>query len=322
MIPHLDLATLVDLTTLSHTTDGDLLRRVPRDLAAYYQALPLAVEEGRVTVVTAHPDNQAAIEVLGRLLGAEVVPVAGSEAAVASAIQRLYPVAALHRQVYSWPGDSSWRARVRATADRTAHVLGLPVIHLDGDPRAPDLFKRLAGDDEPLLVCHPNSRGELADLMQRTTASLLLVRGEPRPAQRVLVALRGYGSDRAALDQTHQMLAGQPADITVLPLAAGRAWQPDRLLVTDAPARLHLLACMHALGSLPVTVRLRPGSAAEQLIAELSHTTYDLLVIAAEAWGAFVLRALDQVEAAGVLPDQPVLIVRPPGVAGLPAEAT
>lgn len=268
MTPHLDPATLTDLTTRSHATGGELLRRVPRDLAAYYQAVPLAAEEGRVTVVTAHPDNQAGLDVMARLLGADVVPVAGSEPDVVTAIAHLYPTA--------------------------------------------------AGEADVLQVCHLTDRAELGKLMRQTAASLLLVRGAPRAPSRVLVALRGYGSDHAALAQTRRLLARQPAAVTVLPLASGRAWQPDRFLATNAPARVHLLGCLTALGSLPVTVRLRPGDAAEQLIAELTQCPTDLLVIAAEAWGEFVLRALDRLEAAGVLSDQPILIVRPPVLAGHP----
>jgi nucleotide-binding universal stress UspA family protein len=152
--------------------------------------------------------------------------------------------------------------------------------------------------------------------MQQTTASLLLVRGDARPPQRLLIALRGYGSDRAALRQTRPLLTQRQAAVTVLPLANGQAWQPDRLLAAKSPARLHLLACLRDLGGLPITVRLRPGDPTDQLITELSAADYDLLVIAAEAWGDFVRHALAHIQAAGVLPDQPVLIVRPPIVAG------
>jgi hypothetical protein len=306
----------MDSTTLAQYADDELLRRMPLDLAAYYQALPLALEEGRVTVVTSHPTNRAAIQVLARLLEAEVVPVAGSESDVASAIDRLYPPVALHRQVLSWSGDPSWRARVRAAASLYATVLGLPVTHLDGDTRAPGLPTHPVTAPGTLLVCPSGDDRQLAALMQQTTASLLLVRGDARPPQRLLIALRGYGSDRAALRQTRPLLTQGQAAVTVLPLANGQAWQPDRLLAAKSPARLHLLACLRDLGGLPITVRLRPGDPTDQLITELSAADYDLLVIAAEAWGDFVRHALAHIQAAGVLPDQPVLIVRPPIVAG------
>ena len=307
----------INLTTYPHIADGDLLRCVPQEVAAYYQALPLAREEGRVTVATPHPDNRTAIRVLAGLLGAEVVPVLAAESAVAAAIERLYPTQALHRQVLSWTDDSSseatsWRARVQATATLYATSLGLSVTHLASDTRAPALLRQLATTPNALLVCHVSDPALLAELMQATSASLLLVRGETDLPRRVLVALRGFGSDRAALRQARPLLDPTQTAVTVLPLAHGRNWQPDRLLLANDAARLHLDGCLPSLGTGPVAVRLRDGDPAQQLIAELAHAPYDLLVIAAEAWGEFVLQTLTIINAAGVWPNQPVLIVRPP----------
>lgn len=318
----LSMVAQLDLTTLTQSADHDLLRRVPHDLAAYYQALPIAREEGRVTVVTPHPDNHAAIAVLARLLGAEVTPVSAGETAVAAAINQLYPTQLPHRQVLSWTtGDQAagpsmagaypWRARVQATATLFATVLGLSVNHLASDTCAPVLLAHPADSSGTLLVCHIARPEQLADLMEQTSASLLLVRGEPRRPRRILVALRGYASDTAALRQARSLLDRHETAVTVLPLSQGSGWQPDRLLMTGTAARRHLDGCLHSLGPM-AAIRLRSGDPSEQLIAELSDNTYDLLVIAAEAWGEFVLHTLERVQAAGVLPDQPILIIRPP----------
>ncbi|MEZ4519886.1 MAG: hypothetical protein R3C44_24660 [Chloroflexota bacterium] len=306
------MALHLDLTTLSASADGDLLQRVPHDLAAYYQALPLAHEEGRVTVVTPHPDNRAAIQVLTRLLEAEVVPVSGSESAAAAAIEQLYQPQALNRQLVSWSDDPLWQDRVRETAERIGTTVGLTCSHLDYGVDTSTLLDRLAQTPDALLICRLSNPQRLAELMQHTSASLLLVRGESRSPRRTLVALRGYGSDHAALLQLRSLPDQGQAVVTVLPLAHGHGWLPDRLLRPDAPDRLHLDGCLHGLGTVPVSVRLRAGDPSEQLVAELSQEAYDLLVIAAEGWGEFVSRTLDQVIAAGVLPDQPVLIIRPP----------
>lgn len=315
------MALHLDLSTITRSADRDLLRRVPHDVAAYYQALPVAREEGRVTVVTPHPDNRAAIQVLARLLGAEVVPVSASEADVAAAIQQLYTTQALHRHVYSWTGDPTWHARVRAAAELFGHVLGLPTTHLSDDTRVPALAQPEAGETGALLVCRPSGEAQLAELMRQCPVSMLLVRGETHLPTHILVALRGYGSDSAAVREARPLLDRQHVAVTVLPLASSQDWSPERLLDAGAPARAHLDDCLRGLRDLPVAIRLRAGTPAEQLIAELSQSTVDLLVIAAEAQGEFVLPTLRRVWDAGVLPDQPVLIIRPPVTApAAPAE--
>jgi nucleotide-binding universal stress UspA family protein len=61
-----------------------------------------------------------------------------------------------------------------------------------------------------------------------------------------------------------------------------------------------------------VSLRLRQGNPVEQIVTELAQGDYDLLVIAAEARGDFVLNVLSRIDAAGVLPTQPMLIIKPP----------
>lgn len=302
----------LDLNGFNGATDDELLRRVPQDVLDYYQALPLAVEEGRVTVVTPHPDNRVAIQVLARLLEAEIVPVSVSESAVSAAIERRCPVHPLPRRVVSWSDEDGWRKQVQATAALYAGLLGTPVTHLAENISSEVLHGLHLLSEDALLVCHTDNLTALGALMQRIPAPLLLVGGEPRLPRRVLVALRGFGSDHATLRQARPLFAAEQADVTILPLTHDDGPQPGGPLATVAPDRLHLAECLHGMDACSVVVRLRAGGPAEQIIAELSAANYDLVVIAAEARGEFVLKTLEKVEAAGILTTQPLLIIRPP----------
>ena len=98
-----------DMDAFANNADRELLNQIPQRVAAYYLALPLAREEGQVTVVTAYPENVAALKVMERLLHAQIVPVAGSEVDLQAAIARIYPVSApLAQSILVWTDETEW----------------------------------------------------------------------------------------------------------------------------------------------------------------------------------------------------------------------
>lgn len=307
------MTTYLEISTLSLATDDTLLRSVPSDVADYYQALPLAEEVGQVTIATPHPDNRMAIRVLARLMGMDVVPVAASEAAVSSAIRRIYPAPAPPRELLYWSDSPAGVARAQTAAIACGQALELkPRPLLDGTSLA-GLAAALKRHGEALLVACVSDPAVETLLLRAGPGAQLLVRGEVRPLRRILVALRGYGSDYAALRQVEALVGQDQATITLLPLSGSVAGEQVLLPALSDVTRQHLNACARQVSS-PVSVRLRGGDALDQLTAELSEVPCDMLVIAAEGWGQFVLQILRQIQAAGVLPDQPILIVRPPVV--------
>jgi nucleotide-binding universal stress UspA family protein len=311
MTPH------IDLSTYSAGADGILLKRVPRRLADYYLAFPLAEEGGRVTVVTAHPENTAALSVLRRLLGADIVPVACSESAVQEAIVRVYGAERADSQsILAWADDARWTETVQATALAFGRVLDQPVTAVDGGLTLAGHLHVIDGDECSLLVTHAATDEARRELLRRSPAPLLLVRGPLVQVRRMLVVLRGYGSDHQAVSHALPLLRHEGAKATVLPLTGKGIWHVNELLSGYAPERAHLEECLREMDSanVDVSLRLRQGDPAEQVIAELSHSPYDLLVMAAEARGEFVLDVLSRIEAAGVLPTRPVLILKPPVV--------
>jgi hypothetical protein len=293
----------------------ELLKRVPQRVAAYYLALPVGSEDDRVTVVTAYPDNVAGLEVLERLLRADVVPVSGSETALQQAIAALYPESAPAAQsVLVWADDAAWDEAALAAATAFGQAAGADIRTLDSATSLDEVVK-VAGESEcSLLVAHVSDEALLRRLVHRSPTSLLLVRGPHTAVDQLLVALRGYGSDYETLGRVLPILARPGAGATVLPLARSASSPLDELLAGASPVRQHLQAFLRDLDgrNVRLAVRLSQGDAATQIVTELAGGQYGLLVMAAEAEGRFVWQVLSRIEREAVFTGRPVLIVKPP----------
>lgn len=304
-----------DLDSFVKTSDPGLLDRIPHRLARYYLAFPLAEEDGRVTVVTAHPENKAALWVLRRLLNADIVPVSSSESAVREAIARIYSVDQPDTQtIVAWAENQSQAKMVHEVAEMFGQVLKQPVTFIDGGLPLGEHLRLGEGEECSLLVAGAMTGKVRYWMLRGSSASLVLVRGEAQPIKKILVVLRGYGSDYQTISRALPFLAHAGAEATILPLMNLSRWNSDNPLAGYAPARIHLETCMSGLtrADVEVSLRLRQGNPVDQIIAELNHSHYDLVVIAAEARGDFILNVLSRIDASGALPTQPILIVKPP----------
>jgi nucleotide-binding universal stress UspA family protein len=305
----------IDLDSFPKTSDRKLLNRVPQKLARYYLAVPLAEEDGQVTVVTAHPENKAALWVLRRLLDADIMPVMSSETALKEAINRIYGAELPDTQtIVAWTDDPGQSANVREAAGAFSRLLDQPVTFIEG-PLPIDRHGFVAdGEECSLFIVGAENQATRFHLLRGLSTSLLLVRGEPEPIKKILVVLRGYASDHQTVSRALPFLAHEGAEATVLPLMRMTRWRMDHPLSGYGPARIHLETCLSGLlrANVDVSLRLRQGNPVTQIVAELAQSRYDLLVIAAEARCDFVLSVLKHIDVAGVLPTQPILIVKPP----------
>lgn len=300
--------------------DRELLKRIPQRVASYYLALPLASEGGRVTVVTAYPENTAALSVLERLLNAEIVPVSSSELALQEAIADIYPaIAPTAQTILAWTDDVAWWEAVITTSQTFGRALDHNVCILDqgmpGDGNSLDEVLAAAERQEiALLVAHVSDEVSLARLVHQSPVPLLLVRGPYAAIDHLLVALRGYGSDHETLERVLPIMAREGASATILPLARSASTHLNELLAADSPARQHLQTFLRALDEkdVRVSVRINQGDPATQIATELGQGQYGLLVIAAEAEGRFVWQVLSRIEEEGVWPGHPVLVIKPP----------
>lgn len=294
--------------------DADLIRRVPYGLATYYLALPLARENGRVSVVMAHPENQAAVHVLHRLLQAEIVPLKGAVGAIQSALSRLYPAPQpVHQRVLAWSDDPTWETAVSTTATLFGQALTTPLEILPtGSSGADQLRAQAQTGCYSLAVLHMTP--PLNDMLGRSATPLLLVRGPYQPVRRILLAMRGYTSDDRVLDWIVPLAQQQQTSLILMPLVDSHALDIRKYIRPDNPAGQHLQLCVHHLqqAGVETTLKLRQGPPIHQVVEELAQESYDLLVIAAEARGDFVRQILDALSAQQVHVGRPIFILRPP----------
>ncbi len=304
----------LDLDLDKVAVDLELVGRVPYKLALYYLALPLAQENGRVTVALAHPENSTALATLRDVLHAEIVPVRSHAGQLRTAIQRLYGIEGIAcNQVLGW---SATPEQVRAvqqmaasfTAARGTSLVMLPAGSVDME----DALSVARASQASLIVLSPPAGRPLSEVISRCATSLILVPGDYRPVRRILVAARGYASDDQLLDWLTPLARTADVQVVLLPLMQ-LSLDLDDLLCLEGPAKQHLDHLLQRLNDdgVSASLHMRSGDPTAQIVAELSQATYDLLVIAAEAHGQFVTQVINLLEQQAVHQDRPIFVLKP-----------
>lgn len=312
MYPHLDLDSI--------SIDWELAKQLPRRLAYYHLAIPIAKEGDTLTVAVANPDNQRVLALLAAVLNAEIVPVRGSEAAITRALNRLWPPARIdtprHILVWSADADRNEAHRARFTSLLPADSYGLTALQpsaatLDS---LPDFVRDGRYD---LLVTDRLYDNDLRELLGRSPASVLFCDGPARPIRRILVLLRGHQPDQTALDWLMPVAAHTGASVTLLMIARSDSPYYMRrpltdFLLPDAEAGAHLAhyARMVNAHDIPGRVKIREGSPEACTAAELNAATYDLIITVAEAYGDFIVNLLAMLDSAASW-DGLTMIVKP-----------
>lgn len=297
--------------------DPVLLERLPAGLAWYYLALPLACEDGVMSVAMVHPENTTALSVLGDLLGAPIVPVRVHPEALVKTLRRLYSDApAPTPRVLCWSAQASELAKVADVAAAYAASLSGTVTVLSSSELNIDTALTVASKGHyNLAVLLPPSGQPLAPLLQHPSLPLLLLSGKELPMQRILIALRGYAADYYALDWLAPLLQ-PPATVTLLPLPHTPLQEAHPPLRHNGSGTSHLERCLRhpVLDPARTFVRFRQGLAAQQVVDELRQQAYDLLAITAEGYGQFVSDVLATTEAETVVGNRALFLLRPPAV--------
>lgn len=316
------MATYLELDLDEVTIDPELVKQVPYGLAMYYLALPVGQENGQVSVALAHPENATALATLRSLLQAEIVPVRGRSEAIRTTIQRLHGINGTPaNRILTWSATPERELAVQQMAEAFAAAQSAPAAPLDAGRVELDLALSMAWESQvALTVLSPPASQPLNDVVSRCATPLILVRGDYRPIERILVAIRGYASDDQLLDWLGPLVRAQQAKVALLPLLDSPMLELEDLLCTDGPAKRHLDHLLQRLTgeNMPASLRMRPGDPVTQIVAELSQDVYDLLVIAAEAHGQFVTRVLEVLEQKAVHLNQPIFILKP---TDLPADS-
>ncbi len=303
--------------------DPELAQQVPYDLAIYYLALPLAQENGSVSVAMAHPENTAAVAILQELLHSAIVPLRSRSETIRTAIQKLHGRNGVSAsRILAWSATPEYENAVRRTAGVFAAVQGASISLLPTGQIDIDATLRAAQDSHATLtILSSPLGGPLTELISRCATPLVLVRGEFRPIERILVATRGFASDDQVLNWLAAFAEVQQAQVSLLPLVDSQVLELEDLLCIDGPAKRHMDHLLQRLigENVPASLRIRPGDPIEQVVAELRQGSYDLLIIAAEAHGQFVARVLETLDAEAVHGDRPIFVLKPTDLPANPA---
>ena len=294
------------LTLDELTADPKLARRLPPDLAWRCHALPLAEDNGRVTVAMADPEDAEAREAVVAALGSKSCVVKGSALAIDARLTEIWGDEAhrcLELNVCAFPdplSDELWDY-ARALGSLLGAHLGR--MTTAGDVNA--LVKEGGRADSDLVIfgkrCHPLIRrllspstadGGLAS-QQSAVPFAVLVAQRPRwPLERILLVICGERADNGAVDWALRLARPSTAAITVLavvpPVPAmyhglSRMEQGVAALLTTDTAlgrRMHHATRRLAECEVDGTLRLRQGAPDQQICREVVEGDHDLIVMA------------------------------------------
>lgn len=291
MFPHLSLT--------DFEIDPELARRLPRRLAYYHLAIPLADDEGTVTVAMAHPENRTVISVLQTVIGSTVSVVRSDPDQIRRALDSVWHdelTASGREMIYG--GEGAFGA-AEACLNEVAAALALsvnaaPLLSMS------DLIAAAASSSPALVIVEIGDNPPPVDLIAKARAPLLLLRGAHWSPMRILQVVRGQAFDRAVLDFVMPLALTTGAQVNLLASASGTESTRRGPVNSNFAAMLSdgagsLTDYGRILTSVRIEGRLRihqqPLEAA--IAAELNEQRYDLVALAAEAYGDFVRRVVE-----------------------------
>lgn len=308
------------------TIDPVLARTLPRRLAFYYLALPLARDDEQTTLVMAHPGNRTAIVVLESALGTRIVPVQGAIEEIKAALNLIWPdeIVPKTTRILCWGTTPEKATLVVTVADAIARALSAQTVCFDASQCSLKTILSVAREEQYSLTVIDEPPDEaLSHVLRQSSTPVLLVRGSYLPLHHILLVLRGHSPDEHVLDWVIPLaLAGQARVtlLTVFPTAGRGSWRNTRmphglanLLSTDSEPGKHVMSCTRRLTAAGINGQLKlcQGLTEQTIANEVSQGSYDLITIAAEAHGDFVQRVLRQVKSLSSNYQQPVLVIKP-----------
>jgi nucleotide-binding universal stress UspA family protein len=312
--------------SLNHISiDPALARQLPRRLAFYYLALPLARDDDQLTLVMANPDNRAAIAVIEAALGGRVVPVQGSGDEIKAALRLIWagemdPAAS---RILCWGATLEGAALAMSAANVVAQALSAQTICLDASQSSLDTALSVAREGQYSLTVIDAPQGEpLARALRQSSTPVLLARGAYFALRHILLVLRGHSPDDSVLDWVIPLAQAGQAQVTLLTVApiaergARRSLVPHglaSLLSPDSEPGQHVMACARRLTEAGIAgqLKLRQGQSEREIADEAQQGGYDLIMIAAEAHGDFAQRVVHAIDELAAANPPPVLVVKP-----------
>jgi len=304
MYPFLSLAEV--------TLDDQLAQRLPRRLAYYHLVLPIAQDDEGITVAMANPENRQVVAIIEAALQTKVIPVRSPAEAIRQRLDQVWqaPSKPLSPKIVCWidqpePPDvlTRYLADWLATPEMATTIEYRRNVEIDPAtiPAADLLVAATAQQNIPESLFH----GE---------ASLLILPNLVRPPSAILHILRGHIPDRRVLDWLMPLAEQRDAEIT---LFVGTEGDGQKTLSSDLTGILtgqdkrhaHIAECRQTLNAAGVTGRLkiREGALLAVIQEELAENCYDLIAIAAEAYGDFAYQVWQIIHSGGAA----FLVIKP-----------
>lgn len=293
--------------------DPDLVRQLPRRLAFYHLAIPIAADDDSITVALAQPENRLAVGVVTTALGKPITPVRSPPDEIRAALYRVWQpgdrAADAHvRRVVVWSDHPARAADAHEAAQFAAPAMGWPIAPLD-EISLEDLLGDAAISAPGLIAAAVDDQTRLASLLQQSPAPLWIARGSATPPRAILFVLRGHVPDRQVVDWVIRLAAAGRAQVTVLaavpPPAADAHGNPleSEFAALIAPAHPRGAAVAEIRGALAAAgiegrFIVQQADLETAVVEALNGGAYDVIAIAVEAYGDFVLRVMAQTPAA------------------------
>lgn len=337
---HSDTQTSRYLALDKLAANSQLARRLPRDLAFRYHALPVAKDGDRITVAMANPDDPAAQAAVASALGALPYLVQSDRTTIDALLAEVWPESAppaLHFLVCA--SQDRKTAQALTCAQSMGALLNARLSSFDPAGDASALAEKVACVGHDLVIvgesCQPLIEQLLSGpddcrLASCVPTSLLVVRQFRWPLKKIILTIYGAQENSVALDWVVRLARSSGAAVTVLavvpstPLMYGQRG-PMRpgltaLLSTDTALgrALRQIAQRLVEEQIEGTLCLRQGMPDQQLQRELAAGDYDLVVVGADPdrwWQRWLMGG--EVNSLLRWADQPVLIAKPnPGENG------
>jgi nucleotide-binding universal stress UspA family protein len=274
--------------------DVDLARSLPRRLAYYHLALPIAQDADGITIAMAHPENPNVVRVVEAALEANVIPVQSFAETIREQLDRIWQVQAPDGalRVLSW-------ARTAAALDQSAPYIDGLMTALGRTGAEQVVIERVAsetftGEGTAELVIASIASDDVPESLFRTQASLLILRDALQPPRAILHVLRGHNPDYRVFDWLVPVARHNTAEVTLLMGVDGSGRRPlvselSVILMAQDKRHAHIAECRRTLAEAGITGRLKIRQ--EMLLSAVEHQLaeqrYDLVAMAAEAYGDF-----------------------------------
>jgi hypothetical protein len=317
--------------------DPGLARRLPADLAWRFHALPLAEDNGRVTVVMADPNNAEARNAVMTALGQTPCVVQGDPVTIDALLAEIWANKVIHQPrllacafpdrvaetVYGYALAIS--DLLDARLDRVSDAAGFDALVERPGPVGHDLI--VLGEPDYQRTCRVLSRAARRAQEPKPPGAVppavLLARRPRWPLRRILLLVCGNEEDRPALDWVLRLARQSRSAVTILAIVppvpgmygqrAAMNQSLPALLTTETLLGRQMRYMAQQLGEHEIegTLRLRQGAFDLQLQHEAARGKYDLIAAGAKpcGWWRRCLEG-DLIDSLLRWVDRPVLIAR------------